>query len=205
MKTQPRFGFIAGKYLVNTYKVNATVNHNIPTGDSIVAYWPRHSSSNQFPIYDSNKVLLPRERITINSLNHTSAALTGYFYRVSDTLGNFLGWLPSNTTPQFAYSVLLHNPMFSGTKRVSHQKSSVKLYPNPTPGHQTLIVHFGESRQLDITLHDVAGRMVKDVFSGKAAPGEHHYPVNLNNLASGFYILRIQSGEEILHVKTIKK
>jgi hypothetical protein len=208
MKTLPSFGFIAGKYVVNTYKANATINHNIPTGDSIVAYWPRHSSSNQFPLYNSNKVLLPRERITINSLNHTSASLTGYVYRVRDTLGNDIGWWPFNnifSNAQFAYSVLLHNPLFTSTKSVSPQKPLIKLYPNPSPAHQTLVVNIEKSQLLDITLHDVAGRAVKHVYSGKAVPGEHQYPVNLNNLASGVYILRVQAGEEILHVKTIKK
>jgi hypothetical protein len=93
----------------------------------------------------------------------------------------------------------------STKKKFTESKNSVLLYPNPSPAHQTLVVNIEKPQQLDITLHDVAGRAVKYVYSGKAVPGEHHYTINLNKLASGIYLLRVQAGEEILHVKTIKK
>jgi hypothetical protein len=196
--------FKPGKYVARTYKINSTVTHNIPTGDSIVAYWPRHSSSNQFPLYDSNKVLLPRERITINSLNHTSASLTGYVYRVSDTLGNFLGWLPSDNPPQFAYSVLLHNPQFSSVKANDQQRSKIFLFPNPTSGHQTLSIISEKPQNLDVRIYDVTGRMVKEIYSGKTGQGEEDFTVNLQDLSPGIYLYRIMLGEEILFSKIIK-
>jgi hypothetical protein len=93
----------------------------------------------------------------------------------------------------------------SARKKFTVGNNSVSLYPNPSPAHQTLVVNIEKLQQLEITLLDFAGRAVKHVYSGKSVPGEHHYPVNLNNLVSGVYILRVQAGEEILHVKTIKK
>jgi hypothetical protein len=92
----------------------------------------------------------------------------------------------------------------STRKKLTAGNNSVSLYPNPSPAHQTLVVNIEKPQQLDITLHDVAGRAVKYVYFGKAVPGEHHYQVNINNLVPGIYIYKIMAGNEVLHILTVK-
>ncbi len=199
--------FNTGKYLVNTYKVDATVYHNLASTDTLVASWPRPSSSNVLPLYNTNNELLPRERVVLNSVNQNSASLTGYIYRVSDTLGNFLGWWPFDTTstnPQFAYSLLLQNANYTNVEELVYGQANVKVYPNPASGQQLLVLDTERPENLSIHLFDISGRTVQHVYTGRSAVGEQSFNVNLDGLVPGIYIYRIGIGEDVQHLKVIK-
>ncbi len=200
--------FLPGKYVVSTYKIDATVFHNLPVLDSIVAYWPRHSSSNLLPLFDSNNELLPRERITINSVNQGSASLTGYLYEVKDTLGNPLGWWPFDTTlsqAQLTYTILRHNILFSGTKEELYESSWVAIYPNPSGNLQNLLVHTDKPQELDIRLYDITGKLAINVFQGRSNTGKNIFQVSLGKLSVGMYIYMIKRDDGIEHVKVVKQ
>ena len=80
-----------GKYIVKTYEITTVVNHNIFSQDTIIAYWPRSSSSVTWPLFNNGK-LVPHEKTKITALNMTSATLKGYIYQVKDSTGvNSLG------------------------------------------------------------------------------------------------------------------
>jgi hypothetical protein len=200
--------FKPGPYKVNTYKIDATVNYTIGSNDSIKAKWPRPSSSNLLPLFDVNKKLVPRERILLNTVNQNSASLTGYIYRVSDTLGNFLGWWPFDTIqiePQFAYSLLLKNKLYGKISQVGKVVNNVKIFPNPCSQHQSINITIDEQESIEISLYDVSGRLVKAVCHEKVWPGEQSYNIDLGNLCPGIYIYTIKIGSKQLHTKVIKE
>src|SRR5690606_15649530 len=95
-------------YVVNTYKVVSQCGQVINANDSIIGAWPRPSSSNVFALFDGNKVLQPRERVSLDSLDNTYGYLSGFIYYAEDTLGNPLGWWPVDTLTNLdlTYSVL---------------------------------------------------------------------------------------------------
>jgi hypothetical protein len=108
-----------GKYYVKTFQINATVNHYTFATDSMMYYWPRHSASYVYDLYNGQNKLDLHERVFITSLNGTTASLMGYIYQVRDsTNSTALGWWPCDTTfnllsslglPLMEYSILSKN------------------------------------------------------------------------------------------------
>jgi len=87
--------FLPGhNYIVNTYRITATVEHSIIPGQEIIASWERHSSSNPFALFDENNMIEPRERVSLLSVTDSEAELEGYIYEVKDSAGAFISWVP---------------------------------------------------------------------------------------------------------------
>jgi uncharacterized delta-60 repeat protein len=203
--------FQKGKYIVKTFKVEATVNHNLPTTDNIFSYWARPSSSDVLQLFDRNKNLKPRERIVMDSasVTRTSAKMYGYVYQVYDSLDRYQGWWPidTNATRHLEYTLWIRdNRSLSGTNEQEAKNSiqNVLLFPNPTPFSQTLKIVSSINDNLDISLFDVTGRLVQHIFSGRSQIGDNDFSVNLSGLAVGFYMYRIQNGQQTEYIKTIK-
>lgn len=156
---------------------------------------------------NSNYELLPRERVVLNSVNQDSASLTGYIYRVSDTLGNFMGWWPFDTAasnPKFAYSILTQNANYIGVDQPNYLQSKIAIYPNPTEDLQTLTINTEHSEKLNITLYDISGREVKNVYNGESSIGDQALQVRLGGLAPGMYFYHIRIGNDVHNFKIIK-
>lgn len=215
--------FPKGKYIVKTYKITSTVNHNIPNTDTIVsvlggsnnAYWPRPSSSVTFPLFTgsgSNKKITPREKTKITSLNNNSATLEGYIYQVKDSTGTSVGWWPVdtgfvNTTTynygQWAeYSVLTKN--FSnviGVKEQTENEKNISLFPNPTNGNLTLEIKTNKVCNLTVEMYDIMGRKLKTVYNGKSENDKTIINNDVANLPNSVYFYNIS----INGLKTVKK
>ncbi|MDI1355108.1 MAG: S8 family peptidase [bacterium] len=190
-----------GKYVVKTYEITTTVNHNIFNLDTIIAFWPRSSSSVTWPLFNNGK-LTPREKTKITALNMSSATLKGYLYEVKDSTGtNSLGWWPVDTSYVpvnnligwwAEYSVLTKNfgnPV--GLEEKGHDSKGISIYPNPTSGSQTLIVETDKICDLTIDLYDLMGRKIKTVYSGKTNERATAVSHNVQDLPNSLYIYTI--------------
>jgi hypothetical protein len=89
-------------------------------------------------------------------------------------------------------------------KKEKSFNSSVSLYPNPSPGIQTLSIISEKPLNLDVSIYDVTGRMLKEIYSGKIGQGEEAFTANLQDLTPGVYLYKIVLGEEIIYSKVIK-
>lgn len=211
---QPKTWLHQGKYRVNTYEITSTVFHPISNQDTIIAYWPRSSSSMTWPLH-LNKKLVPREKTKILSLNQFGAVLRGYVYQVWDSLGNNKGWWPVDTgyamiglgSPGYfaEYSVLTRNygnPV--GLRENIKESSIVSLFPNPTSGIQTLEIKTKIGSTLTIEIYDIMGRKVKEVFNGKTNAELTHIENDVSDLVNSMYIYNIKLDGQFLNQKFIK-
>lgn len=199
--------FLPNKYVVNTYRVDGIFTHNLPTDDSIIGIWPRHSSSNLLPLFNSNMELVPRERISLNSYNKNTASFSGYLYRVNDTDNNILGWWPfnySNSNINFAYSVLVWHTNITNSTEISKRTFIPIVYPNPAKNEQEIKLYMDYLSDVNISLYDIAGRLIRTFETEELNPGEHIIPVRIDYLASGVYFYKIVLGAEIFTHKIIK-
>lgn len=199
--------FRKGKYVVNTYQVSATVNHNLPLNDSIVASWPRHSSSNVLPLFGGTaNILVPHEKVSLNSVNKNTATLTGYIYEVKDTLGNFLGWWPYDTTNNtvLEYSLLLHNPQYATISEEEAKDYYLSAYPNPTADNQLLVIKLPSTERASIRLYDLSGRCVQKIFNGTLHKGVQSFPVNLRAYPAGIYFYHVEIANQNRYFKIIR-
>lgn len=75
------------------------------------------------------------------------------------------------------------------------------IVPNPatTKAHFSYTINAGE--EVQITINDQMGNVVKKVFDGQVEIGEHDVELDLNGLKSGMYLLRIQAGPDVNTLK----
>ncbi|MCC6370505.1 MAG: S8 family serine peptidase [Bacteroidia bacterium] len=206
-----------GQFKVKAFKITSTVNHNISPQDTIIAYWPRPSSSVTWNLFAANggtNFLTPREKTKIISLNQSTAVLEGYVYQVTDMSNNPLGWWPVDTA--FAqtyygkwaeYSVLVRN--YSGLHTAFNKQSlaseNISLFPNPTNGNQTLEIVADNASNLSIELFDMLGRQIKTVYSGKTDGSRTTITQDVTNLPNSLYIYKITINGETTSRKFIKQ
>jgi len=72
-------------------------------------------------------------------------------------------------------------------------------YPNPFNPATTIVFSLAKSTDIELTIHDVAGRQVRQLFSGTLDGGTYHLKFDGKNndgrrLASGLYIYTLKSG-----------
>ncbi|MFM7023077.1 MAG: T9SS type A sorting domain-containing protein [Flavobacteriales bacterium] len=75
-------------------------------------------------------------------------------------------------------------------------KAELQLYPNPSTGNFTIAVHSGFQLMANITVCSVLGEVVYN--QDQTLSGQQQIPVSLNNVATGVYVVKIQSGEEVV-------
>jgi len=81
-----------------------------------------------------------------------------------------------------------------GIKENNGIASSMVVYPNPSSGNSTLNFSLAESAQTEIELIDMRGSIVKEIYVGKLAQGEHSIRFSTDEIKKGSYILRVSTG-----------
>jgi hypothetical protein len=96
-------------------------------------------------------------------------------------------------------------PSLTAKDEGSAMAVSLSALPNPM-GNKTLIrFTLHQSAEVNIRVHDVLGREVKNVFSGKQSAGSHGVEYNTSKLSSGVYYCRMVvtvAGKQV--VRTLK-
>jgi uncharacterized protein len=75
----------------------------------------------------------------------------------------------------------------------------VQVVPNPADGIFQLVYRLSEDMDLEITLFNVQGQVVRTIFPGQIVQaGDHTKDISVTGLVSGIYSLRFQSGDRVL-------
>lgn len=75
------------------------------------------------------------------------------------------------------------------------------IFPNPARAITCIPVHSPFARQIEVTLYDVSGRKVKDVFSGKTKAGDNKYFFDASLLSAGVYFVDVKTSVHSLRQK----
>ena len=79
---------------------------------------------------------------------------------------------------------------------------SLNVYPNPTDSKVTIAIN-GSSNEFDVVVEDMNGRKVATFH--KLIHGNGNYDVNLNNLVTGVYFIKLMNGTEQRTVRVVKQ
>lgn len=195
-------------YNVNKYKVKTSLSHNIPANETIVSSWARSSSSSIFE-ENSNGELRPRERAYIHFINKNLCEMEGFIYEVFDAnTNNFIGWLPFDannfqTEANFEYSVLTSKT--TKAEEIVLNDATIAIFPNPANDIQQIRVLSKENQELSISLLDIQGRRIKEVYKGTVTEIETLVENNIEILPKGVYIYVIKLANNISYSKFIKQ
>lgn len=97
-------------------------------------------------------------------------------------------------TDNFGLGLTHHNPT----------SPSFSVYPNPTNGHQDISVRgITPGTTCTIELIDLRGNTVKEVFAGRSPDNNLNIRVDLNDLAAGSYIYRVQTEQGVSQKKIV--
>ncbi len=77
------------------------------------------------------------------------------------------------------------------------------VFPNPFKSSTSISFEAKEGMQADVSVYNVQGRHVANIFSGNTTSGENRISWNAENIESGVYLVRIQVDDKILTKKAI--
>ena len=193
---------------VTPYKTSTIFIHSLSENDTILAAWPRHSVSNPLPNFNDENRLLPRERVQIESYGLNQAEISGYYYQVSDTSGNFLGYWPDDlglNGARFGYTLLTVDTTstITGLEEVI-DFGELSLFPNPNDGIHQLLLETLTEGQLKIDLFDITGKYISEMYNSRVQAGNINLQIDFSNLSQGMYIYRIQLNDRVKNIKFSK-
>jgi hypothetical protein len=81
----------------------------------------------------------------------------------------------------------------------------VNVFPNPSDGHQTLMLKLPQTTDLSISIMDISGKQVIQQQLGNLKKGEHSIPLDWTNSASGLYSIVLNSKDFSITKKLFKK
>jgi len=112
-------------------------------------------------------------------------------YNVSLTATNSGG---SNTKTNANYISVIS---CTGIDELTHN-SSIAIYPNPIAESFTIEFLLSEKSNLDISIFDISGKIVKELYKGKGYQGDNIFSFNKSNLSKGTYFLIIQNNSHTI-------
>lgn len=78
-------------------------------------------------------------------------------------------------------------------------------YPNPSHGITCIPLSFDRNTSGTIKLYDLLGNLVLEIYNGQFFEGEKNYFFNSEGMASGAYILSLETPEKRLTQKLMIK
>ncbi|MDR0926911.1 MAG: T9SS type A sorting domain-containing protein [Ignavibacteria bacterium] len=92
----------------------------------------------------------------------------------------------------------------SGTNGINEPLiSTIKLYPNPATDHTTLTLELQQASQVHISLNDMLGREIKQIYNAFTDAGTFTHSFATQDLPRGIYYLKILSGGEVKVEKVV--
>lgn len=81
--------------------------------------------------------------------------------------------------------------------------SNLNIYPNPAKENTTIKIKLNYNRNISITLLNIKGQKLINIYDGKLSKGEHQFKIDIRHLAPSFYLVRAKSGLLVLNKKLI--
>ncbi len=91
-----------------------------------------------------------------------------------------------------------------GIEEYNQLNSSFSLYPNPSNELLNIRYSLDDQKTVSVTITDLTGKAVLRTENEKALAGEHTTSINIEELASGTYLLQLQAGDLTINRKFTK-
>jgi len=130
----------------------------------------------------------------------THTNYVGAFAGTSSTTDNWMnGWCEFN--PQNADYTTTCFITTGITTAAPVTFDQVKVFPNPAYDKATVLINVLQDGPIKITVSDLSGKVVKEVFNGETTNGTRSFSFSTLDLSSGLYMITILTDSK---VKTVK-
>jgi len=93
--------------------------------------------------------------------------------------------------------------MVAGITGGENKISGINLYPNPITNEATVDVNLNEASKIAITVYDISGKVIANIFSGEMNSGSNTIKIDTSNLPSGIYYASIISENSKKNLKMV--
>ena len=97
--------------------------------------------------------------------------------------------------PHDSLSVLFYYPVAVGEDNNLSKYMLMGTATNPVRGFSTITFAVPRSGNVNLSLYDIMGRKVKDIFSGRVNAGKHTVRFDATGLAGGVYFVKMVAGD----------
>jgi hypothetical protein len=77
--------------------------------------------------------------------------------------------------------------------RLSNQDNDLNVFPNPIQDMMNLKLNIQTAARIRITLHDLTGGELSEIFEGMVSPGKFTFTDAIGNLSPGIYLIKLES------------
>ena len=98
----------------------------------------------------------------------------------------------------FQWIAKLTNGVQTEVAVATPENMNMKVYPNPVVENYDVVFSLKERQQVSMSLVDMQGKIVADLFTGIAEPGENMFSFNKASLLPGTYTIYIKGTSSIL-------
>lgn len=190
--------WIADNWVTNAYE---NMLPDVWVDDNSNAFWAafrqdRLGYSEEYVRVKAGNINNPTFWTTSSQINDSP------YFDLSQVYGPSVGYNPQegemvtawNSYNQSVYSIWFDAGYLSG---VSEEKlistTPLKLSPNPTSGKTNIYYLVKEAGKVDISLHDVTGRLIESILSEEKQAGRYSTSLNNENQPPGVYFLHLKS------------
>jgi hypothetical protein len=97
-----------------------------------------------------------------------------------------------------------YSSVLVGSNSISDSDKQINCYPNPAKEDAVLKIDLKKNSKVEIVLLDMSGKQVSNLFSGVLQKGNNMLDLNLHDLSSGTYIIKVKDGYNYIIKKLIK-
>ncbi len=135
--------------------------------------------------------------------------------RLEEGTDYFYGWIRLDASrdtlifKDFAYNseanaiILAGQTGPAGFSEMNNTEELFCIFPNPAIATVTLEYQMLNKAWVKVSLLDLSGHTVKNLFSGYKNQGMQQFVLDCNDLEAGIYLIRLQSDKEILTKKLV--
>ncbi|MFA6200574.1 MAG: T9SS type A sorting domain-containing protein [Bacteroidales bacterium] len=175
-----------------------------PTGNKVTIEWAKIQGIPNVPVFQLTQqtMRLPRYEfynfVGQNSFFTTFSRteLPGAIYAATYGKGlfAFLGEAvePDTTVVGIKDNIIVKNP-----------ESNLRVYPNPASSTTTLDYALTDASNVTLQVYDMNGRLLSSLNKGRQSSGQHSLQMNVQNMKSGVYMIRIITNKSTNTAKLI--
>jgi uncharacterized protein (DUF1501 family) len=98
---------------------------------------------------------------------------------------------------------LFYTPDGIGEGKGFAEIGEVAVYPNPAREKTNVKFVLTKQGPVELSVYDLNGRRVRNIFNGQKQIGVHLFPVSLIGLRPGYYLIRLKSGIKVQSKKLV--
>jgi S-formylglutathione hydrolase FrmB len=199
----------------NPYKVDLPIDENGNFIQDVLAKWMDHNPSgllsqadhNNFPaLYFDCGTLDEVKLYPHNTGFRDSLVSLGLPHRFVSFSGFHSNRLPARLVVSFKFLDSLNNLVLSSNKndiQQNYQFSLEQNYPNPFNPVTTIKYTVPTEEYVSLKIYNITGKEVAVLTNGLKTAGIYEYDFIGENLSSGIYFARLQSGKRVSVIKMI--